>query len=30
MANAGMIEEAALDGLVTDAVDHVMLGLRPR
>jgi AcrR family transcriptional regulator len=30
IANAGMLDDAALDGLVTGAVERLVLGLRPR
>jgi AcrR family transcriptional regulator len=30
MANSGMLHEASLDEVVADAVDRLMLGLRPR
>jgi AcrR family transcriptional regulator len=30
IANAGMLDDAALDGLVTAAVERLVLGLRPR
>jgi AcrR family transcriptional regulator len=30
IANAGMLDDAALDGLVASAVERVVLGLRPR
>ena len=30
MVNAGMLDDAALDGLVAGAVERLVLGLRPR
>ena len=30
IANAGMLDDAALDGLVASAVERLVLGLRPR
>ena len=30
IANAGMLDDAALDGLVAGAVERLVLGLRPR
>jgi AcrR family transcriptional regulator len=30
MANGGMIESAPVDGVVTDAIDQLLAGLRPR
>ena len=30
MANAGMLDDDALDGLVASAVERLVLGLRPR
>jgi AcrR family transcriptional regulator len=30
MVNSGLVEDMPLDGLVDDAVEHLLLGLRPR
>ena len=30
LANGAIVDEAALDGIVTDAMHGLMLGLRPR